>query len=149
MPGRGLRIFPDKVTPTSPLRNRVQLQINARSLRTDRKVFVRVYDVDDPTPPQFDYAPGDPNALDPNEDAGGDNFGSADEEQGAFSFVTSASVTNTSIVRLAGRQQYAACEVTLDANDQALVEMEVTMQPGDNFRAAVALEPRALLQSSG
>ncbi len=137
MPGRGLRIFPDQETPTSPLRNRVRLKIKAGSIRPDKKVFVRVYDVDDPTPRGFDQT----SEVDPNGDAGGDNIGSDQQHGGDFHFVSGSSVSNASTQRSGNGQVYASCDVTLDENNEALIEMQVSMQPGDNFRAAVAFDP--------
>lgn len=136
MPGRGLRIFPDKETPTAQLRNKVRLKIKAGSTRPDKKVFVRVYDVDDPTPTAFDAG----GQVDTNGDAGGDNIGS-DEDHDDFHFISSGAVSNASVQKSGNNQQYAACDVTLDANNEATIEMQVSMQPGDNFRAAIALDP--------
>ena len=140
MPGRGLRIFPDKDTPTGQLRNKVQLKIKAASTRPDRKVFVRVYDVDDPTPTSFDFG----GEVDSNGEAGGDNIGS-DQDHDDFHFINGGAVSNTDVQRTANSQQYASCGVTLDSNNEATIEMQVSMQPGDNFRAAVALDPADFL----
>lgn len=136
MPGRGFRIFPDKETPTGQLRNKVLLKIKAASARPDKKVFVRVYDVDDPTPTRFDLG----GQVDTNGDAGGDNIGS-DQNHGEFHFINGGAVANASVQNLGNSQQFASCDVTLDANNTATIEMQVSMQPGDNFRAAVARDP--------
>jgi|GEM_PF-1673868 len=135
LPGRGLRIFPDKETPTGQLRNKVQLKIKAGSIRPDKKVFVRVYDVDDPTPTSFDSG----GQVDTNGDAGGDNIGS-DQDHDDFHFISGGAVSNASVQKSGNSQQYAACDVTLDANNEATIDMQVSMQPGDNFRAAIALD---------
>ena len=144
LPGRGKRIFPDKDTPSGTARNRVMLKIKGASIREDNKVFVRVYDVDDPTPDQFAES-----IIDTNGDAGADNYGSDSDHDSIFEFISSASVTNpTTGSTNGGRQQWAQCEVSLDNNGEAVVELKITMQPGDNYRAAAVsqLEDFELLQ---
>jgi hypothetical protein len=87
-------------------------------------VWLRSFDVDDTTEEKgLDNA----GVIDPNGRSGDDNFYQFNPPYGYGGlFVTN----NTS-----------SCSVTLNANGEALVEMRVGMQPGDNYRVAATVFP--------
>ena len=126
MPGKGSRIFPDRMSYSdqTPNRNRCVLHIKTTpNVAPNNQVFLKVFDVDDPTPTYQEGNSSD-NSIDP-EPTGNDNRGSPK----TGTFVSQNSPTAT---------------VTLDANGEANVIFETTTKPGDNFRVALAFKQLGL-----
>ena len=113
----GKRIFPDKPSyADTTARDKVRLRAKLTPALPNIQLFVKAFDVDDPTPPSID-----PNGvIDSNGQSGNDNRG--------------APSTGT----------LSATSGTTDANGEVVVTFIVTKQPGDNFRAAVALDQAEL-----
>jgi hypothetical protein len=132
MPGRGWRIFPDAQSPTDEIpRNRVFVRVHS-SFPKGTEVELRVLDVDDPTQ-------NDPqHIIDSGDSAGesGDDNRSTVAGAGAF---LDGSKTITCIIDPAGYARTTAIDEWLDPYDQTdLPELQVGMQPGDNYRVAVS-----------
>jgi hypothetical protein len=108
--GGGKRIFPDKQTPTdTTARNTLKARVVVDPALLTVPMHVRVLDVDDASPNILDPL----GEIDTNGPLGDDNFGSA--------AVLAETVGET------------------DFGGIYEVEFEVGMQPGDNYRVAVAL----------
>ncbi len=115
--GGGLRIFPDKQSPTDTLnRRRVRVKATLNAAVAGVTVFFRSFDIDDPS---SDIAP-----IDPNGPAGNDNQGMPQE--------------GTLIC------PKTPCSAQTDVNGVAQVEFEVTTNPGDNFKVAASLDQEYL-----
>ena len=115
MPGGGKRIFVGAKTPSEgDARNTVLLKARLSVPVPNIRISFRAFDVDDPTPTQFDAD----SVIDPNGAAGNDNFG----YQGTDGIFTSTVVRDT----------YAYT----DTNGEATVEFQVGLQPGNNYRVA-------------
>lgn len=122
MLGKGSRIFPDRksYSDQTPNRNRCVLHIKtAPNVTPNNQVFLKAFDVDDPTPPYQDGNSPD-NSIDP-QPAGDDNR--CTPKPGTF--VSHNGPTAT---------------ITLDANGKGRVIFETTKKPGDNFRVALAFK---------
>ena len=91
----------------------------------NNQVFLKTFDVDDATPDSVDNDPS--NKIDPNGKAGDDNMDTIWPRTGIF--VSNNSSTTT---------------VTLDSNGEANVLFQTTVQPGDNFRVALAVNQNDL-----
>lgn len=112
--GGGLRIFPDKQSPTDTI-NRRKVRVKATLTRpiAGVPVFFRSFDVDDPS---SDTSPTDPNGPDGDDNNGTPRCGTLD---GQTTCLTSAQT---------------------DAGGIAEAEFEVTMNPGDNFKVAASTD---------
>jgi hypothetical protein len=133
MPGKGKKIFPDKISPTDTTeRNTVYVKVTG--VPQGWKVRLKVFDVDDQTPDSLDPQ----HVIDENDDAsakrGNDNRGydGLGMQQPPY-FESSGDVTldctvdATGVAKLAGGQ---------------MPKIVLTMQPGDNLRvAAILLKP--------
>ena len=114
--GGGQRIFPDRQAAADAVnRRRVRVRATLSTPVAGFTVFIRSYDLDDPS---TDAAPVDANAA-----AGDDNRGSP--QRGWLSPVNSP-------------VQAGTIGVTTDANGVAQGDFTVTMQPGDNFMLAAS-----------
>jgi uncharacterized repeat protein (TIGR01451 family) len=126
----GVKMYPDLDTPNQslPLRNRwVSIEATVQPAQAGLPVYFKVFDVDDP-----DNHPD----VDPNGSVGDDNFGSP--RTGSF-----PDDVTINFDRPCARTVAAICKLT-DANGKAKVGFQVTMQPGDNFRAAATLDESKL-----
>ncbi len=127
MPGKGKKIFPDwKTRNDNTARNRVYIKVKAGI--PNIQVHLKSFDVDDPS----DDTDIDPNDT-PGLGSGQDNLeydGITQQPKPPF-FVSNGS---ESIVCTTDAEGIAKV-------NGSLPEMEVTMQPGDNYRVAVALMP--------
>jgi len=122
----GKRIFPDKLSPTdsnSELRRQVKLTATVAPPIAGVTVYFRVFDVDDPFD-QLNPSMPDVGLID-DDMSGGDNrpVGSPDPAVGTYQAVN-------------------------DANGKATVTITVSMQPGNNYRAAASLIQEALTQTT-
>lgn len=126
MPGGGLRIFVGAKTPTDSVpRNTLMLKVKSIPALPNRTVYFKSFDVDDATDESFDMnTAGTGPVIDTNGRAGNDNLPDYLSTPQAGAFVTSGQVTNS---------------VTLDASGEALVEFQVGMQPGNNYRIAATV----------
>jgi hypothetical protein len=129
----GLRIFPDKQTPTDTAANdrrKVRVSATLSDPLPDVKIWFKWWDVDDPSSDEgpIDLTPdigGVPTGLDNrSNDAGFDKLGSSN---------------------------WTSLYITTDATGAATAVFNVTMQPGDNFKVtaaprAAALQPPLLTQ---
>ncbi|MCF6237633.1 MAG: hypothetical protein L3J79_02265 [Candidatus Marinimicrobia bacterium] len=123
----GSRVFPGKKKPNDPeALNTVNLKIDIGI--PDQEIFVKAFDVDDPTPNDFDEFNGsaviDPNDID-GKPTGSDNLADHFNTPKEGVFVTTGTRGAT---------------VTTDSNGEVTLEFKVGMQPGNNYRIAVALE---------
>jgi hypothetical protein len=174
MPGGGQRIFPDKVSHTATLaRNKVKLRVNATPAMAGQRVYVKAFDVDDPVTPAFDdkgvldrndwqwngptesvyYASGEsggwvniPSAGDYLAAVGNDNRADTLGTPQAGRFVAGGGIS------VYGEDDEMASGIV---NAQGLVDFvfETGMQPGNNYRVAMTLDPNeadfAFLQVDG
>lgn len=125
---QGKRIFVGAKTPSENLpRNTVLLYIKTTPPLAGSNVWLRSFDVDDTTDGHFDNE----RIIDTNGVAGGDNYYEFLPPYGYGGLF----VTNDS----------PSLAITLDANGEALVEMRVGMQPGDNYRVAATVFPSSQL----
>ncbi len=106
-PRGGLRIFPDRSSPTNATpQNRVRLRAALSAPLQGVLIYFKAFDVDDPSTNIV---------IDPNGDRGGDN-------NGTLAFNSSMETSRNT-----------------DSNGVAVVDLEVTMQPGDNFRVGASV----------
>jgi Glucodextranase, domain B len=111
--GGGLRIFPDKQTPSDTVdRSKVRVRATITPAVANRVVFFKSFDVDDPS---SDTAP-----VDTNGPSGDDNRGIP--HAGCIGTASCASTASS----------------TTDATGVATVEFKVTSQPGNNFKVAAS-----------
>ena len=138
MPGRGKRLIVDAKAQGSfgVPRNKVRLHVSCPYQEgSGKKVYLKIFDVDDPTPEKFDRS----NIVDSNGRSGADNFGSEATRTREFSFPAQSSVANpqTQFNAQSLYQVSASCEVTMPENGEAVIDFVTTAQPGDNFRAVL------------
>jgi hypothetical protein len=110
----GSRIFPDRQTPGDTV-NRRRVRVKAESsLGANATIFFKSFDLDDPS--------SDATAVDFNGNAANDNRGDrgTPQQTGILSQPNTAGSSST-------------ISATTDVNGVALIELTVTMQPGDNF----------------
>lgn len=131
VPGGGLRIFPDKISPTDTNAPGDRARVTVRATITPPMDGVTVYfqsfDVDDPStnaPPIDGNDDGGPHGLD-NHGLLPEGFFTPDMPVPLMPVLSTASAVT-------------------DASGEATVEFNVTMQPGDNFRVAAALRTNHL-----
>lgn len=115
--GGGMRIYPDATSPTDSVsgRDRVKVRIKTTPPVPLQTVRLRWLDVDDP----IDWADDYQFIIDSNDRGGfrgNDNRGNPD----------AVSLTQTQLL--------------LDSQGEAVTEFIVSLQPGDNFRVAAALD---------
>ncbi len=110
--GSGLRIFPDKRTPTDTV-NRARVRVKANADWVSAKIYFRSFDLDDPS---TDAAPVDTNGA-----AANDNKGAG--QTGTITAPQSETAPNGLTVPYA----------LTDASRNTAVELITTKQPGDNF----------------
>lgn len=110
--GSGLRIFPDKRTPTDTV-NRARVRVKANADWANAKIYFRSFDLDDPS---TDAAPVDTNGT-----AANDNKGAG--QTGTITASNSETAPNGLIIPYA----------LTDASRNTAVELITTKQPGDNF----------------
>lgn len=111
----GKRIYPGKDSPTetgTAASNRTKIRVKATVSPTVAgiKVYFRSFDMDDPSTN---------TTIDPNGNQGGDNIGDV-------SGITSGTLSSP--------------HATTNASGEAIVDLTVTKQPGDNFAVVTALE---------
>ncbi len=133
LPGRGRRIFPDKKNMNDAIRNKAVLQIHTTPKAPGIKVYLKAFDVDDATPEDFD---SDSNTQDPVIDTNG-RKGNDNKDNDPTRLKTGQFIV--------GGVKAGERAVTLDPNGDARVIFETTMQPGDNFRVALAFKPEDLI----
>ena len=141
LPGGGKQLIVDSKAPGGVLRNKVKIQFYPPNLETSGStVYLKIFDVDDPVPIDFDTR-GSPNPIiDTNGEAGGDNFGSEALRTGRFKFPEQQGVSNRQIqFDSSGNQTSASCEISASLGTMIDVLFETTAQPGDNFRAVLSL----------
>lgn len=108
--GLGLRMFPDKQSPTDGVNRRVVRVRATTTLPAGQNVYFRAFDVDDPSTNDL--------PVDTTGAAGNDNKGTPATSFGGL----------------------AAASAITDSNGVATVEFTTTMQPGDNFRVAASTD---------
>ncbi|MFM2166280.1 MAG: hypothetical protein RIS79_651 [Verrucomicrobiota bacterium] len=118
----GARIDPDapQSAPDSGFRRELNLRISANGM-AGVTVYLKVFDVDDPSrisDPQHELDPNDTTSL----RRGGDNITAAGTQPRGYFLPSTAK----------------ELAVTLDSSGSALVEFSVTPQPGNNYRVAMA-----------
>jgi hypothetical protein len=114
--GGGLRVFPDKVSPSdSANRRRVRIRATLTAAVPDISVYFRSFDFDDPS---TDATAVDSNGSSPNDNRGSPRNGT----------LYSGSSSTTGILGTFS-----------NSSGLAEVELEVTLHPGDNFGVAVAV----------
>ncbi|HRQ87897.1 MAG TPA: hypothetical protein PLA50_03810 [Bacteroidia bacterium] len=119
---QGIRIFPDKKEPDDVVRNKVKLKVDIGM--SDLEVYVKAFDVDDPTPPA-----NDPDfIIDANDQSG--------EGQGNDNRNDDIGTPKTGRFTMSGS---ATANKKANANGIAEFEFEVGMQPGNNYRVAVSV----------
>lgn len=127
----GNRIFVGAKTPTENLpRNTVLLKIKTTPPLAGSNVWLRSFDVDDTT----DEIRLDNNGvIDTNGRSGGDN---------AYEFLPPYGYGGLFVANSS-----SSLTTTLNSSGEALVEMRVGMQPGDNYRIAATVFPTNNLTS--
>gem|GEM_PF-5812613 len=120
---QGTRIFPGKKDPSDQIRNKVTLKVDVGI--EDIEVFVKAFDVDDPTPTGED--PG--SLIDPNDQAG-EGKGDDNRDDGI-------GTPKTGKFTMSGS---ATANKKTNAEGIAEFEFEVGMQPGNNYRVAVSVQ---------
>jgi hypothetical protein len=131
MLGGGKRIYVGAKSPSDAAnrRNTAMIKVKTTPPLPGKTVNLKAFDVDDTTDPGFDHNDQGLSVIDTNGDAGGDNYETLISSGKFFSN---------------GQQSIAA---TLDAAGEALVEFEVGMQPGNNYRIAATVIPDSNLNS--
>ena len=118
----GKRIFPDALAPGGEMRRELKLKISIPGL-SNKKVYLKVFDVDDPSSIDDPDHKLDPNDTD-SKQAGDDNIRGAGLTADWGYFVP---------------QQAERISADLDSNGEAKVEFKVNQQPGNNYRVAAAI----------
>lgn len=114
--GGGLRMFPDKTSPTDAVdRRRVRVRATLTAPVADITVYFRSFDLDDPST--------NASPIDSNGSSASDNRGSP---KGGTLFLGTTSTTGI-------------LQTFSNSSGIAEVELQVTMHPGDNFNVAVAV----------
>lgn len=131
---QGKRIFPGKKTPNDTRRNKVKLVADAGQPHT--LIYVKVFDVDDPTPVSFDKDNGGHAIIDPDDDTtegiGNDNRDDHLNTPKTGFFTRSGADTTSAYT---------------DSRGIAEFEFNVGMQPGNNYRAVGAALDETLYAS--
>jgi len=127
----GRQVFPGKLSPTDnpadPLaRRKVDLVATIRPAIAGVQVYIKVWDVDDP----FDQLHG-PNAVDPDPDTPGN--------QGVIPDVEIIDNDREGPDNRPVPEQPMSFTGTTDENGEVTVTLTVSMQPGNNYRAAATL----------
>lgn len=122
--GGGKRIFPDRPSHND-LRNFKRIRVKVQNETPNHPVFFRAFDIDDPSASSLpvDMTPDGSGSV------GGDNRDTR-IPQGQFSSVFGSGSCVTSIAN-------SICSQT-DSNGEAVVEFEVGLAPGDNYRIGVS-----------
>ena len=138
------RIFPDRQSPNDShqaTRRQVLVKVQIDPPLRDKQVWLRSFDVDDPSSPHDQYDPNsiiDPKDsvnLDlPNDGDEGDNYGTP--KPGRF-----VGAVDTPVVFINER----TINVVTGEGGIAKVIFEVTMQPGDNFRVIATTDQNQLV----
>jgi Concanavalin A-like lectin/glucanases superfamily/Calx-beta domain len=131
--GGGKRIYVGAKSPSesSSRRNTIMLHVKTTPPQAGKTINLKSFDVDDATDPGTDvesragFPPGT-HVIDTNGDAGNDNNPDAQSNPKPGFFVAS------------GLSTY---NPTLDGNGEILVEFQVGLQPGNNYRVAGAVVP--------
>lgn len=135
-PGGGLRIFPDKNDPSeSTTINRQKIRVRAKYFQATAniRIYFRNFDPDDPSSnaaPVDDETTTTPNAGDDNR---GNVDGTAATKKGRFSYPQPPNPNPFDCQPFAN-----GVSCLTDANGEATVDFEVTMNPGDNFTVAAS-----------
>ncbi|GBC99526.1 hypothetical protein HRbin17_02051 [bacterium HR17] len=138
------RIFPDRQSPNDPhqsTRRQVLLKIQIDPPLKDKQVWLRSFDVDDPSSPHDQY---DPNAIiDPKDSANLDLPNDSDEGDNRGTPKTGRFIgaVDTPVVFIDER----TVNVLTGEGGIAKIIFEVTMQPGDNFRIAATVDQNQLV----
>lgn len=124
MPGGGKRIYPDKLNPTDTGtgRNKVTLRVDTGGSGAGWTVYVKVFDVADPTPDPTHVIHAHGTAT--GDTVGGDNFTDPASTPLTGSFTSHDSTVDTA-------------HGTLDSTGKHDFEFNVGYQPGNNYRVAV------------
>jgi len=125
--GGGKRIFPGRKTPTDEDENRDKVKVKISGGLPNGTVYLKAFDVDDPTPATVDTT----GEIDTNGTDGDDNHGEA-KAGDIFGF---SSKEGEFVI-----SETPEAQVTLDANGEAELDFVITMQPGDNFRVVCAFD---------
>jgi hypothetical protein len=121
----GLRYFTDGADKNATFhRTRINVKVKMAGA-AGKSVKLKAFDVDDPTPAEWDASPAVIDANDTNGPTGNDNA-----TTGAFAGTFTTSTTNT-------------ITTTLDGNGEATVEFITTQRPGANYRIAAQLSDSA------
>ena len=128
----GLRIFPDKTLPNDPIdRTKVRVKATVFPAQAGRKIYFKTYDMDDPS---FDAAPVDGNGATGNDNRG--KVGTTDAGQAGK--MNCPVGTNLTLPATCSTTSVNLGYAKTDPNGVAVMELEVTKQPGDNFAVAIS-----------
>lgn len=125
---KGKRVFPDKNSPTdTQAANRKKVRIIAHTMgtTTGTKIFFKSYDVDDPSSDTL---------IDPNGTVGNDNRGTP--KVGSLGKISNPGAPTSKCPDVDG-----SCWAQTNSSGDAIVELTVTMHPGDNFVVAANTDP--------
>jgi len=132
MPGGGKRIFPDAQAPDDQ-QERNLVDVMVKTGVPHAKVWLKVFDVDDPTPEKFDV---DQNThehiVDPNDQDGEHGEDNAGDTGGKFA-------QNDSVTIACVTDENGIAKVK-EGGEWKLPRLKVGMQPGFNYRVAAAFE---------
>jgi hypothetical protein len=121
----GLRYFSDGADKNATFhRTRINVKVKMAGA-AGKSVKLKAFDVDDPTPSEWDLE----NVVDPNDAANG-AAGGDNDTTGVFASTFATSSTDT-------------ITTTLDGNGEATVEFITTQKPGANYRIAAVLSAAA------
>jgi len=125
---QGQRIFPGKKTPSDTLRNKVTLKVDVGI--PNAQVYVKAFDVDDPTPTDDDEKDNGTYLIDPN-DSNTVGVGNDNREDHVIPSGKEAGFFTSSNTATANKQS--------DAEGIAEFEFNVGMQPGNNYRVVASV----------
>jgi len=123
---QGQRIFPGKKTPSDSRRNKVTLKVDVGI--PNAQVYVKAFDVDDPTPVEFDKDNDDEAVIDPDDET---TEGKGDDNREDHLNTVKTGFFTSSNTATANKQS--------DAEGIAEFEFNVGMQPGNNYRVVASV----------
>ena len=122
----GVALYPDASTPTGSLLREVRVKVFVPGYAR-RTVYLKAFDVDDPSTVYDPYG-----VLDPTDGA---NYRAGDDN------LTAPTLASYGIFLPSLSKQTS---ITLDQNGYGSVDFKVTQQPGNNYRIAVAVNQNDL-----
>ncbi|MEO0454343.1 MAG: hypothetical protein AAFY98_09420 [Verrucomicrobiota bacterium] len=125
---QGQRIFPGKKTPSDTLRNKVTLKVDVGI--PNAQVYVKAFDVDDPTPTIDDEKEDGTYLIDPN-DSSTEGVGDDNREDHVIPSGKEAGFFTSSDTATANKQS--------DVQGIAEFEFNIGMQPGNNYRVVASV----------